>query len=341
MALIKYSSALDNRPQIGYDVYNISNRGVITLKRKRYAPLLCALIMIFVFSSCTDGRASAVLHDDSHEYAIAYNDQLCAIRIQSKQSFVYDVSNDCFVFTKGENKVVYPGSTSKLITALYALTMLDSESVVTAGDELNFVKSGSSIAYIKTGHQLTVEMLVQGMMLPSGNDAAYVLAAAVGRSIKGDGIPGAEAIEAFIEGANRYIQTLGLCGTSIIVPDGYADEANYTTTEDMALVAKAAMANPIIAKYAGMYSANVRYASGQTNTWTNTNKLLDPNSKYYSPYAIGLKTGSISGEYSLIFAFRFDDGREYIAGVFGGDNKNTRFEDANKIINYLKGYGEA
>ena len=306
------------------------------MKKKICALLLCAVIIIFVFSSCESGRASAVLHDDSHEYAIAYRDQLYEINIRSSQGFVYDVRNDCFVFSKGEEQVVYPGSTSKLITALYALTVLDPESVITAGDELDFVKSGSSIAYIKVGHQLTVEMLVQGMMLPSGNDAAYVLAAAVGREIKGDGISGTEAIEAFIEGANQYIKTLGLCGTSITVPDGYADEEHYTTTEDMLLVAKVAMANPIIAKYAKMYSADVRYASGEINTWTNTNKLLDQGGKYYSPYAIGLKTGSISGEYSLIFSFRFDDGREYIAGVFGGDDNNTRFEDANKIIKYFE-----
>ena len=305
------------------------------MKGKRFALLLYVLIMAFVFSSCNT-ESGAVLHDESHENAIAYCDQLYKISIQSRQGFVYDVNNDCFVFAKGENKVVYPGSTSKLITALYALAVLDPDMVVTAGDELDFVKSGSSIAYIKKGHKLTVEMLVQGMMLPSGNDAAYVLAAAVGREIKGYDISGAEAIEAFVDGVNRYISVLGLCGTVITVPDGYADTAHYTTTEDMALVAKAAMENPIIAKYAGMYSADVRYASGETNTWINTNKLLDQASKYYSPYAVGLKTGSISGEYSLLFAFRFDDGREYIAGVFGADNKNTRFEDANKIINYLK-----
>ena len=297
--------------------------------------------MAFVFSSCSDGRPCAILHNDSHEYAIAYSDRLSKINIQSRQGFVYDVHNDCFVFSKGEDKVVYPGSTSKLITALYALTVLDSNRVVTAGDELDFVKPGSSIAYIKKGHRLTVEMLVQGMMLPSGNDAAYVLAAAVGREIKGEDISGAEAIEAFTDGANRYITTLGLCGTSITVPDGYADEEHYTTTEDMALVAKAAMANPIIAKYAGLYCADVCYESGETNTWINTNKLLDQDSKYYSPYAVGLKTGSINGEYSLVFAFRFDDGREYIAGVFGGNEKNTRFEDANKIIDCFAEYMEA
>lgn len=100
----------------------------------------------------------------------------------------------------------------------------------------------------------------------------------------------------------------------------------------MALVAKASMENPIIAKYAGKYTDSVCYASGHTNTWVNTNKLLDPSSCYYSPYAIGLKTGSISQGYSLVFAFRFPDGREYIAGVFGAKEKNDRFEDAHQII---------
>ena len=308
------------------------------MKRIWYTALVCTFIIIFafVFVSCAESRPNAILHDDSDKYAIAYSNKLCKINIKSPQGFVYDVQKDCFVFAKGKNKVVYPGSTSKLITALYALSVLEPESVVTAGDELDFVKTNSSIAYIKKGHKLTVEMLVEGMMLPSGNDAAYVLAAAVGREFKGENASGTEALKAFTDGVNTYTKTLGLCGTFITAPDGYADEIHYTTTEDMALVAKAAMSNPIIAKYAGMYSDDVLYASGEINTWVNTNKLLDEDSKYYSPYAIGLKTGSISGEYSLIFVFKFEDGREYIAGIFGADEKNVRFEDANIIINYFE-----
>jgi D-alanyl-D-alanine carboxypeptidase (penicillin-binding protein 5/6) len=236
---------------------------------------------------------------------------------------------------------VYPGSTSKLITILYALSVLPPEKVITAGDELDFVKAGSSIAYIKKGHRLTVEMLAEGMLLPSGNDAAYVLAAAVGREIAGNDVSATEALDAFIVGVNNYSKSLGLCGTFLTVPDGYAGEEHYTTTEDIAIVAKAAMENPIIAKYAKMYTAYVHYASGETNTWVSTNKLLDKQSKYYSRYARGLKTGSISGEYSLLFSFGFDDGREYIAGVFGADEKNKRFEDANIIINYFEKLVEA
>ncbi len=324
-------------------IFTYIRQGVFALKKIRYTALVSALIIIFtfIFSSCGGVRPYAVLHDEFDGYAIAYSDRLYNINIKSPQGFVYDVQNNYFVFTKGEGKVVYPGSTSKLITALYALSVLSPEKVITAGDELDFVKPGSSIAYIKKGHRLTVEMLLEGMLLPSGNDAAYVIAAAVGREIEGEDLSATEAIEAFIRGVNAYAKDLGLCGTFITVPDGYAGEAHYTTTEDMAIVAKAAMANPIIAKYAATYSADVRYVSGETNTWVSTNKLLDKQSKYYSPYALGLKTGSISGEYSLLFAFRFDDGREYIAGVFGADGKNDRFEDANEIIDYFEGLSDA
>jgi D-alanyl-D-alanine carboxypeptidase (penicillin-binding protein 5/6) len=315
-------------------IFTYKMQGVFMLKR--ILALVCAFFIVIVSASCANTRANAVLHEKDSIYAIAYSDKMHDIGIKSRQGFVYDVQNGRIVFTKGKNKVVYPGSTSKLITALYALSVLPADKVITAGDELDFVKQGSSIAYIKKGHRLTVEMLVEAMMIPSGNDAAYVLAAAVGREIKGSDISSTEALEAFTVGVNKYTNTIGLCGTLITVPDGYADEAHYTTTEDMAIIAIKAMDDPIISKYAGVYTDDVRYASGEINTWINTNKLLDKESKYYSPYAVGLKTGSISGEYSLLFSFRFDDGREYIAGVFGADGKNDRFEDANTIINYLK-----
>ena len=144
------------------------------------------------------------------------------------------------------------------------------------------------------------------------------------------------AVAAFISAVNDYAKSIGLCGTVITVPDGYAEAEHFTTTEDMAIIAKLASENEIISLYASMAEADVMYASGQTNSWVNTNLLLDTNSQYYTPCATGLKTGSISGEYSLVFSFELEDGREYIAGVFGADAKNTRFSDACAIINYFE-----
>lgn len=309
------------------------------MRKRRNIAFFCAFIIILtiILPSCGNSRADAILHGKDDAYAIAYSSSLLDIRISSPQGFVYDVQNDVIVFTKGEEKVVYPGSTTKLITALFALSVLPADTVVTAGDELDFVKSGSSIAYIKKGHSLTVEMLVQAMMLPSGNDAAYVLSAAVGRAISRDNdMSASDAVAAFISAVNDYAKSIGLCGTVITVPDGYAEAEHFTTTEDMAIIARLASENEIISEYASMAEASVVYESGQTNAWVNTNLLLDTNSQYYTPCATGLKTGSISGEYSLVFSFELEDGREYIAGVFGADAKNTRFSDACAIINYFE-----
>ncbi len=299
--------------------------------------LLIAVVSAFALPLILNSRDGATLHEKDSEYAISYNSDMLDVGIESPQGFVYDVSNDTIVFTKGENKVVYPGSTTKLLTALYALTILPENAVVTPGNELSLVKEGSSIAYIKNHHKLTVSMLVEGMLVPSGNDAAYVLAAAAGRKIAGDeSLDGIRAADIFMGGLNEYAKKIGLCGTYFTVPDGYAGNEHYTTTEDMAIIARLASKNELISEYTSKASSEVVYVSGHTNTWINTNKLLDPESEYYSRYAKGLKTGSIDDEYSLVFSFEFDDGREYIAGVFGSDNKNTRFEDALKIINELE-----
>ena len=299
--------------------------------------LLMAVVVALVLPSFLDVRDRASLHEKDSEYAITYKYDELDINVKSPQAFVYDVSNDTIIFTKGENKVVYPGSTTKLLTALYALTVLPENTVVTPGEELSLVKEGSSVAYIKSYHKLTVSMLIEGMMLPSGNDAAYVLAAAAGRELAGDAsLDGARAADLFMGKLNEYAKSIGLCGSYFTVPDGYAGDEHYTTTEDMAIIAKLASQNNLISECASKISSEVVYASGHTNTWINTNKLLDPESKYYSRYAKGLKTGSIDDEYCLVFSFEFDDGREYIAGVFGADQKNTRYEDALKIIEELE-----
>ncbi len=282
------------------------------------------------------GRADSKLHSDSLPI-LSYAEEQLDVDIKSPQAFVYSVSDDTIVCSKGEDKVIYPGSITKLLTVLCALTVLDPDEVITPSDELDLVKPGSSIAYIKKHHRLTVEMLIEGILLPSGNDAAYVLAAAAGRKMSNNfKLNGGEAIDAFMEHLRDYAEHIGLCGTNFTVPDGFADDDHYTTTEDLIIVSRLALECDIIKKYARLAKDDVVYDSGHTNTWHNTNLLLDKDSEYYSPFAIGLKTGSLDGEYSLVFAFKFDDGREYIAGVFGHGNKNMRFNDAIEIINELK-----
>lgn len=232
---------------------------------------------------------------------------------------------------------VYPASLTKLCTILYALTIMEPDHMIEPGDEVYMPPEGSSFAYIRPRHVLTLEMLIEGMLLPSGNDAAYAVAAEGGYIIRDDeSISSEEAVAAFVDGMNDYARGLGCTDTNFTTPDGFAGNEHYSTTGDMAIIAREAANNEIIMKYAGTYKDDVVYASGHTNTWINTNKFLDPESEFYDEHVTGLKTGSLEGSYSMITVYE-KDGKRLIVGVFGSQTKEGRYKDTIALIKeYMK-----
>ncbi len=250
--------------------------------------------------------------------------------VSAKAYFLYDIAAGAFAILKGANERIYPASLTKLLTALYAQTLLSPQEIITPGAELALVPSDSSVAYIKPHHKLTVEMLIQGMMMPSGNDAAYVVAAAAGNRLDGS-LQGAEAVARFMEGMNDYARQLGLCDSHFTVPDGLAGEEHYSTLEDLAIIARHAFDNELIRTFGGTQSADVIYESGHSNRWVHTSLLLDPDSAYYDRRVISSKTGSAGGWYNVISLAEIGDAR-YIVGVLGASGKNTRFADTVKIL---------
>ena len=99
--------------------------------------------------------------------------------LTATQVVVYNTATEEYLLEEGfSSGKVFPASITKLFTAFVALQYLDEDTQVTAGNELEKVGDGSSIAVINRGEILTVSMLVEGLLLPSGNDAAYVLATA-------------------------------------------------------------------------------------------------------------------------------------------------------------------
>lgn len=301
------------------------------------------LALTCVFSSCATQikRPDAVLHTPTSSGYIPCISNDDSIEISAAQAFVYDISAGGFTYLKGNDTIMYPASTTKLLTILYALTLLDPSEIVAPGDELDLVAKDASIAYIKQSHKLSVEMLIEGMLLPSGNDAAYALAATAGKKLLSlsnsatDDVSGTTAVGKFIEGMNDYAVSIGMCGSHFESPDGYYSDGHYSTLEDIAIVSKLAYENEIIRKYSGLHEDDVIYASGHTNHWTNTNLMLDKNSEYYCPYVNGLKTGSAGkGNYSLICSLEIS-GRAYIIGVFSAKGKNERFADMKTIIDRI------
>lgn len=310
-------------------------------RRLRFFSLLLAVCLCFgaltAFLASCSGTPRATLHEPGDNGYIPTSANLLDFSIDAGQAFVYDMDAGEYLYLKGEARVLYPASTTKLLTILYVLTLLSPDTLVTAGEEVGMIAHGSSIAYIKRGHTLTVEMLIEGVLLPSGNDAAYVLAAAGGRTLLGNPDAGAkEAVDVFVDGMNRYGEEIGLCGSRFLSPDGNTEEAHYSTVEDMTIIARLAAENADIMRYAGLSEDDVTYASGETNHWVNTNLMLDPDSEFYDSAVTGLKTGSLGkGKYSVIVTAELA-GKRYLIGVFAAKTRSERFQDARRILEGLR-----
>ena len=258
--------------------------------------------------------------------------------LSARQILVYDSTNDQLLYAKApEGGKLYPASVTKLFTCYVALQILDPSKVITAGNELNLVADDSSKAYIYRNQQVTVKMLVGGMMMPSGNDAAMIMAAAAGRKLAGDSrLPAEEAVRTFVAEMNRQAKELGFEKTHFSNPDGYHVGSHYTCLNDMIRMAELALGNDIIRRYMGYYGLNLTYVSGQSNTWVNTNQLLNKNGEFYCEDAIGMKTGHTGqAGHCLMSAFEIGD-KTVVIGVFGCKDKNARFSDSIVLRNIYK-----
>lgn len=245
-------------------------------------------------------------------------------------AFVYDCGTNFLLYTHGDQSQSFaPASLTKLFTAYTALQYLDPAAVVTVGEEVTWIHPHSSVAWVKEGHRLTVEMLVQGMLMQSGNDAAYALAVAAGRAIAADeNMDARGALDTFMARMNEDIGTWGLTGTHLVTPDGIDADGHYTTVADLMGISQLAMQSPIISRYAAMDKASVIFESGESCTWSSTNWLLNPQSEYYCPAACGLKTGSTSNAGNCVVSLFYANGRYLLIGVLGCPSYGARFADA-------------
>lgn len=254
--------------------------------------------------------------------------------ITAQQAFVYDCSANSFVYIRGgESDTVYLASITKLFTAYVALQYLTPDDQVTVGSELELVAYGSSVAGLQKGDVLTVEQLIEAMLLPSGNDAAYTLAAAAGRVLREDNsLSASSAVGAFVSQMNLEAQNLGMTHTHFVNPDGIHNSDHYSSMGDLAALGKLMLESPLILELAQIDRDMVTPVYGYSYAWKNTNALIDPASEYYCPVTLGLKTGQTPSAGSCLLSAFDLDGRYIIIGVFGCSDVNSRFEDTLQLL---------
>ena len=270
----------------------------------------------------------------------SWRDVLYEHEITAPSYFVYDLSNHSFLALSDGLlfQRVYPASITKLFSAYVALQYLDPEETVTVGSAITLIDPDSSTAGLQEGDVLTVEQLVAAMLMPSGNDAAYVLAAEVGRYLEDEpGLDPQAAVERFVEQMNFQTKAEGMFGSHFVTPDGMHDENHYVSVPDMIIMARKALADPILSRYMGTVSLEIPLTEERTLTLHNTNRLLYEDSDYYCPYAIGMKTGFTNAAGNcLLSMFQVED-QTLLIGVFGCEDSYERYADI--LLLFTEAYG--
>lgn len=264
--------------------------------------------------------------------------------IDSRFAIVYNATEDRVLFEKDADERCYPASLTKLMTAIIALENLNAGEIFTVGTELSMVNKGSSLSFIAKGHKLTLRMLIEALLLPSGNDAAYTIAVNTYKKIKSnENLSDKAAIEGFCGLMNAKSKEIGALSTNFVNPDGWHDEEHYTTARDMLLISEYASKIPLIAEIASIEQVKEIFVSGEIITWTNTNALIvksdeSRENEFYNVYAKGLKTGSTPEAGYCLSSYAEANGSCIFTIVLGANANKNRFEDANKLFNLAFSY---
>lgn len=266
--------------------------------------------------------------DASAKVAVKFNGTLAA-----ESAVLINMKDKSIIYKKNAEEELSPASTTKLMTAITALRYLNPNQKITVGEEIYMIGEGSSTAKLAVGDELTVEQLVQGMLISSGNDAAYVLAVNTSRQILGQALSKRQAVDYFIQFMNANVEWMELEHTHFNSPDGYDADNQYTSAGDLAVIAYEAYQNQVIRNICKMQSV---YIAEKDITWHSTNELLNPDSIYYYDKAIGMKTGSTGNAGKCLVSLAQEGEQLYLCVVLNSDEEG-RWNDSVALLEY--GFG--
>ncbi|WP_342589525.1 D-alanyl-D-alanine carboxypeptidase family protein [Symbiobacterium terraclitae] len=214
---------------------------------------------------------------------------------------------------------LYPASTTKLLTALVAVERGDLDQVIRVSRDAVDKGPDSATCSISEGDEEPLEYLLYGLLLRSGNDCADAIA---------EGVAGGDR-QRFIAWMNETARELGATDSRFANPHGLHDPDHYTTAADLAVIARAALSNPVIARIAATQSFDWP-GKEQNGTYYN---LLNDLLQSYPPFVAG-KTG-FTEEAGFTLAGLAEQGDRSLIGVtMGYESRAEEFEDMRALFEF-------
>ena len=249
--------------------------------------------------------------------------------IISGAAILIDNETNRILYDKNANERMFPASTTKIMTAILVLENCDLNETVTASyDALMNIPEGYVIAEIQGEEQLTVEQLLEMLLVHSANDAANVLAEYVGGSI-----------ESFISMMNTKVNELGLTNTHFTNAYGLQEDNHYTTAYDLAKIMQYCMQNDDFRRIAGSVSCSIPATNKSgVRSYTSTNQLILPDSPNYYSYVTVGKTGFTTEAGRCLVSCAYRNDMELTCVILGGtlsdDGISSRFTDSITLYEY-------
>ena len=277
-------------------------------------PLLAsiALVALLAGGALTLATPVAALADDGSAAADASYSASEPPELSSPAAFLVDPVTGTVLLEKNADEQREPASTTKVMTALVVLENADLDDQVTVeASDFDEVTADSSVAGLVAGETLSVRDLLACLLLPSGNDASYVLA----RHVAGDW-------QSFVAMMNEKAAELGCTGTHFANPCGLPDDAHYTTARDLATIFSAAAEYPEFVEIAGSATWDLPATSGNpARTLHTTDLLVDPESPVYMDGVVTAgKTGYTGDAGKCLVVGAEKDGMSLVGVVLGASD---------------------
>jgi len=261
--------------------------------------------------------------------------------VTAKAVYVEDATSGAALYSLDSDERRSPASTTKLMTALViANNTTDWQELVTAdASDVLTAEDGESFMGLLEGDVLTIEQMMYGLMLPSGNDAAHAMARFIGGKLLAQEGATGDPYDRFIQEMNNTAASLGLQNTHFTNAAGLFDNDHYTSAHDLAIIAAHAYSVPEVATASGAktYEFTSQGANPRVFTLANTNKMLGEDG-----VVVG-KTGTLSESLACLVVLRYQGDNMIVGVLLGSDidfdenqiqleNTDHRFDDMRKIL---------
>lgn len=239
----------------------------------------------------------------------------------ARSAILMDADSGTVIYEKNSNVALPPASITKIMTMLLVMEAID-EGRLKLTDKVQTseyaASMGGSQIFLEPGEEMSVEEMLKGIALASGNDASVALAEKLG---------GSE--QQFVVMMNEKAEQLGMKNTKFVNCNGLPAEGHVSSAKDIALMSRELLKYEGITKYTGLYQDYLRKDSPKPFWLVNTNKLV----RFYHG-ADGLKTGFTSEAKFCLSATARRDNMRLIAVVMGEPNTKTRNAEVSHLFDY-------